>query len=67
MGTRISTARGAAVGAAALLAVATFVPATASAAGSQNGSGFNQPGNDPLRDQSPSWGRMTPSVSATSP
>src|ERR1700730_4624607 len=51
MGTRISPARGAAVGAAALLAVATFVPATASAAGSQNGSGFNQPGNVVIADQ----------------
>jgi hypothetical protein len=39
------------MGAAALLAATTFVPATASAAGSENGSGFNQPGNILIADQ----------------
>jgi len=48
---RISTARGAAIGSAALLAAAGFVPAAASAAGPQSGSGFNQPGNVLIADQ----------------
>ena len=46
---RISITRGAAMGTAALLAA--FVPATASAAGPQNNSGFNQPGNILIADQ----------------
>src|SRR5882762_2113457 len=48
---RISTARRTAVGTAALLAVATFAPATASATGPGDGSGFNQPGNVLIADQ----------------
>ena len=39
---RIWTARGAAMGIAALLAATTFVPASASAAGQESESGFNQ-------------------------